>query len=488
MRTKFIAFWGRISIQSKFFLLCLVFILPMLLLIGMLFYELFFYRTQTDDILREYLGCVQLSTHIRHEVDALDHFAYLTAESGERARYEKIRAQSDDLLRALSQNTTEPAPSAVQIRQALQRAMHLYRTQQDRFLDAWEMQEFDAELFVQLQRQGSYLSDYAGKLTETVSLEGQMRHIQLGKQMASVNLALMVGIVVCVCGLGAGVTMLVRQIIMPVRQLSGAAYAVSNGNFDQPDFVYRQKDEIGSLARAFNEMKRQTARTIDALEAEAQLQKDLRRHQSEQARLSQMVEKSRFAQLQSQIHPHFLFNTLQNIANMAELEHAAVSQNMIMRLANYFRYSLEHDRAFVTLERELSLLRDYISLQELRFSERIAFEVDCDSTLGKQRVPKFILQPIVENSIVHGMKQRTADGRVRVTIRRMESFYQILITDNGCGFRAGTKAHKGTHQSIGLANIAERILSIDGTLQIYSQKGLGTSVRLRIPLRQEDKP
>lgn len=487
MFSRFSILWMNLSIRSKFFLLCSVFILPMLLLISMLFYELLFYRAQTDGILQEYSSCVQLSTHIRHEVESLNHFAYLTAESDERADYEEIRAQSDALIAAMPENTTAHALNTAQMKQVFLRALRLYRTRQDEFFSAWESQQFDAALFTQLQRQGTYLHDYAGKLTETVSLEGQMRHIELGKQMASVNFALIAGIVVCVAGMVAGVTMLVRQIILPVRHLSQVAYAVSSGTYDQPDLIYRQTDEIGSLARAFNEMKGQIARTIGTLEAEAQLQKHLRHHQIEQARLNQMIEQSRFAQLQSQINPHFLFNTLQNIANMAELEQAAVSQNMIMRLANYFRYSLEHDSAFVTLARELALLRDYISLQELRFSDRIAFEMDCDHTLDAQQVPKFILQPIVENAIVHGMKQRARGGRVRVTIRRMQTHYHVTVTDNGCGFHTDRATHSGEHVSIGLANIAQRTLSIGGALRIYSRVGMGTSVRLCIPLEQEER-
>ena len=88
-------------------------------------------------------------------------------------------------------------------------------------------------------------------------------------------------------------------------------------------------------------------------------------------------EQSRFAQLQSQINPHFLFNTLQSVANMAGIEQATVTGDMVVRLANFFRYTLDHDDSVVTLDRELALLRDYISLQELRFGERISFEMNC---------------------------------------------------------------------------------------------------------------
>ena len=162
------------------------------------------------------------------------------------------------------------------------------------------------------------------------------------------------------------------------------------------------------LADSFNHLKHQIARTIHAMESEAQLEKSLRQQESEAARLRQLIEQSRFAQLQSQINPHFLFNTLQSVANMAGIEQATVTGDMVVRLANFFRYTLDHDDSVVTLDRELALLRDYISLQELRFGERISFEMDCDSRCAACELPKFTLQPIVENSIVHGMRSRSA--------------------------------------------------------------------------------
>ena len=123
------------------------------------------------------------------------------------------------------------------------------------------------------------------------------------------------------------------------------------------------------------------------------------------------------------INHHFLFNTLQSVANMAGIEQATVTGDMVVRLANFFRYTLDHDDSVVTLDRELALLRDYISLQELRFGERMSFEMNCDSRCAACELPKFTLQPIVENSIVHGMRSRSAGGRIRIVTES---------TPNGC--------------------------------------------------------
>ena len=106
---------------------------------------------------------------------------------------------------------------------------------------------------------------------------------------------------------------------------------------------------------------------------------------------------------------------------------------MVVRLANFFRYTLDHDDSVVTLAREVDLLRDYISLQELRFGERISFEMDCDARCDSCMIPKFTLQPLVENSIVHGMRSRGEGGRIRIVTQCEGDRCVIRITDNGGG-------------------------------------------------------
>lgn len=248
--------------------------------------------------------------------------------------------------------------------------------------------------------------------------------------------------------------------------MSRGARRVADGEYDIEDFNFARSDEIGMLADSFNHLKHQIARTIHALESEAQLEKSLRQQESEAARLRQLIEQSRFAQLQSQINPHFLFNTLQSVANMAGIEQATVTGDMVVRLANFFRYTLDHDDSVVTLDRELALLRDYISLQELRFGERISFEMNCDSRCAACELPKFTLQPIVENSIVHGMRSRSEGGRIRIVTESTPNGCRIQITDNGGGF-SRSKMKQNTaegHRSIGLQNIAGRIALSGGQL------------------------
>ena len=137
---------------------------------------------------------------------------------------------------------------------------------------------------------------------------------------------------------------------------------------------------------------------------------------------------------------------------------------------------------------ELALLRDYISLQELRFGERISFEMNCDSRCAACELPKFTLQPIVENSIVHGMRSRSAGGRIRIVTESTPNGCRIQITDNGGGF-SRSKMKQNTaegHRSIGLQNIAGRIALSGGSFRIVSCPGLGTTARIILPMKGEE--
>ncbi len=126
--------------------------------------------------------------------------------------------------------------------------------------------------------------------------------------------------------------------------------------------------------------------------------------------------------------------------------------------------------------REIGLLRDYMELQETRYGDRITMEVHADPALSDVPVPKFILQPLVENAIIHGLKE--CGGLVRVRTFRGRRGITIMVTDNGCGFCPQQSGGTTAHHSVGLDNIRERMELSGGKMDVFSRPGLGTCVRL----------
>ena len=169
--------------------------------------------------------------------------------------------------------------------------------------------------------------------------------------------------------------------------------------------------------------------------------------------------------------PMILGSFFQQVYNMAPL-----SEDLILRLSNFFRYSLESDEKIVALGREIGLLRDYMELQETRYGDRITMEVHADPALSDVPVPKFILQPLVENAIIHGLKE--CGGLVRVRTFRGRRGITIMVTDNGCGFCPQQSSGTTAHHSVGLDNIRERMELSGGKMDVFSRPGLGTCVRL----------
>lgn len=197
--------------------------------------------------------------------------------------------------------------------------------------------------------------------------------------------------------------------------------------------------------------------------------------------MQRALQEGRFAHLQSQINPHFLFNTLSTIAALSREEGAPLSEDLIIRLSNFFRYSLESDEKMVSLGREVELLQDYIELQETRYSGRIHTEIRIEPGLERVTVPKFILQPLVENSMLHGLKECISDGEIRVRARRVGADVVITVTDNGCGFDTRhPHIGNGKRRSVGMANIAERMELNGGEFRIFSRIGWGTCAKIII--------
>lgn len=454
--------WVRLSIVNKAIVLSCAFVIPILLVVGLLMNDFYDYREKSNDILSEYARCTDYMNAMEQENALLSELTLAAPGSDTIDKYADAVQDTACAWERLRSAETDGNTQSEVLKQVIDRTMKSYRVRQETFIAQLHGGTFDAVNYEALRTQGSYLTQYTDQLTAAFLMEGREGYLVLGQRGTSQN---MVFTIVAAIGsvLFAGAMLYyARSLLLPVQQMSRGAHRVADGEYDIEDFNFARSDEIGMLADSFNHLKHQIARTIHALESEAQLEKSLRQQESEAARLRQLIEQSRFAQLQSQINPHFLFNTLQSVANMAGIEQATVTGDMVVRLANFFRYTLDHDDSVVTLDRELALLRDYISLQELRFGERISFEMNCDSRCAACELPKFTLQPIVENSIVHGMRSRSAGGRIRIVTESTPNGCRIQITDNGGGFlaqqnetehRRGTPVHRpaeyrGTHCAV----------------------------------------
>ena len=205
--------------------------------------------------------------------------------------------------------------------------------------------------------------------------------------------------------------------------------------------------------------------------------------------------------LKSQVNPHFLYNTLDTIRIQAQLGGDKKVADLLMRLVDFFRLSVKVDRQMVALDDELELLEAYMELMCCRYPE-LRCEYDIDPELGGVLVPNFILQPIVENSLLHGLKNRGYRGEVRICARRDgEDRLEISVRDTGSGFAEGRKAvvdevlrsyakqpPKLSGNSIGILNVQKRIKLLCGRdygLSYTENETGGVTAHILLPLREE---
>ncbi|MCI5808404.1 MAG: histidine kinase [Oscillospiraceae bacterium] len=216
-----------------------------------------------------------------------------------------------------------------------------------------------------------------------------------------------------------------------------------------------------------------------------------------------MEQKMSMLYLKSQVNPHFLYNTLDTIRIQAQLNGDTKVADLLMRLVDFFRLSVKVDRPMVTLDDEMELLEAYTELMCYRYPE-LCCEYDIDPDLGGAQVPNFILQPIVENSLLHGLKNKGYRGRVTISAQRVgDGEMEICVRDTGGGFSSDVKAgidemlHSYAKQppklsgnSIGILNVQKRVKLLCGReygLSYTENEAGGVTAHILLPLKEETK-
>jgi sensor histidine kinase YesM len=211
-----------------------------------------------------------------------------------------------------------------------------------------------------------------------------------------------------------------------------------------------------------------------------------------QARASQLESELAHAQLlalRSQLHPHFLFNALNSVALLVD-ENPAAAQRMIGQLGDLLRASLsDHPRHTVTLASEIELLERYVAIERFRFEDRLRVELDVDPDALGAQVPALLLQPLVENAVLHGIQPSLAGGTVRVAARREDAWLRLEVVDDGVGLPRGFEARIG--QRVGISNARERLRTHFGDRHSFSigpEQPSGTRVVILLPWSGADIP
>ena len=288
-----------------------------------------------------------------------------------------------------------------------------------------------------------------------------------------------------------------ESIAKPVRELSQEARCIARSDFSGADISVENQDELGELVAIFNDMKHAMEENIQTIQENHRMTELLQQEKLENSEMEKRLNANRLELLKSQINPHFLFNTLNMIGSMADLEDAPTTEKMTQSLAQLFRYNLNTREQIVPIDMELRIAENYMYLQKMRFGSRIQYQVNTPEGVSHIRIPSFTMQPLVENAIVHGLSKKEQGGTVSVTVTE-DSETQIvtlLIEDDGLGIAEerlsalnarmhNPEENKTARIGIGLGNIYRRIRTLypeGGDLSIDAEEGVGTRITLTIP-------
>lgn len=207
------------------------------------------------------------------------------------------------------------------------------------------------------------------------------------------------------------------------------------------------------------------------------------------AHLEKLLAQARLHTLQTQLHPHFLFNTLNAISAFMEKE-PRTARRMMAELGELLRFSLDHaDRQEITLAEELDFLENYLNIERMRFEDQLSVEVDAAAETLEALVPGFLLQPLVENAIRHGITTRAAAGRIEVRAARRDGTLSLQVRDDGVGLPAGWRLAE--HGGVGLSNTVARLEHLypdQHVFRVENAPGDGVLVDIALPFRTPTPP
>lgn len=274
-----------------------------------------------------------------------------------------------------------------------------------------------------------------------------------------------------------------RSITKPLQKLTEVTGQVAEGNLSVRSDIHTG-DEAGVLSDSLNTM-------ID------KINELLEQVTTEQVRLR----KAEFELLQSQINPHFLYNTLDAIIWLAEAGEQKKVVSMVRSLSEFFRTSLNRGKDIISVREELLHVRSYLEIQQVRYQDILNYDIDVPVELGNYLIPKITIQPLVENALYHGIKNKRGSGHIHIRGSRQENFLVIEIEDDGIGISKERlwQVNDGIRKKIltgkdiyGLYNVNERIRLNFGEaygINVMSTYGEGTLVRILLPCMegQQDK-
>lgn len=283
-----------------------------------------------------------------------------------------------------------------------------------------------------------------------------------------------------------------REVSVPIHQLVTRLQKVAKGDLEVERLEFHTNDEINVLIDSFNFMIVKIKNLIREIKAKAHVEKMLKEEQIKNLKISNLLNQSELKFLQSQINPHFLYNTMNTISALADIEGASQTKKMLESMSDILKYNLKKINENVTLWDEFRIVENYLYIQRARFGNRIKYSLNIDENVMDYTVPSMILQPFVENAIVHGLEPKEEKGLLEINIIDDKDDILLEVKDNGVGIEEekiksffdydDDRFKVGDKRGIGIINVIKRLEIKYGknVVSIKSAINKGTEVSIRL--------
>lgn len=445
-----------------------------------------------DTVYSSNVDLTELSDSLESVQQAL--YAYLSVKTSDSLEnYFRSEQNYRDLLEKLSNNISSNPTQLLE--RNIRRMSETYLTLTEEGVAAKRGRNVEKykEIYDRSQALYSYINTYIYELNSQQFRNNSSSYQTLRKALEYLEISSLVLMIVM---MGIGVLMLfgiTKGMIEPLTNLAETANLVGQGNFNVKMPQTDSLDEVGIVTRAFNTMveslEEYIIRTRESMEKEQQMME-------KELLMKNHLKEAQLKYLQSQINPHFLFNSLNAGAQLAMLEDAEKTCIFVEKMADFFRYNVKKGMEDASLEEELTAVENYIYILNVRFAGDIHFTKMVDESLMECRVPSMILQPLVENAVNHGIRNIDWQGKIHLEITGLEGRILIRVKDNGMGMsperirevlsgHAGEGEEQSDSTGVGMNNVISRLeLYYDrkNLVEIYSEgENKGTEIVLTLP-------
>lgn len=450
-----------------------------------------------SNMLNNMLIANEIKQHIDNSLDDFNQYI-LNGSEKKKIDYSNEILLAEAKIEALNKNSDN---STQYILRDLNNTLQTYEENSRETIVAYENKEgyiFYYDDFVAAKNVASYCNVHISTLMESYLKTNSTAYKELNKNsnIIYVSLITYLILILSICVIYAMV--FIRNISRGLKGIVEISNKVSKGQFEYYEVDKTDIYELDLLTKTFNTMIKDIKNLIASINDKLKLEKKLKEEEMKNLQYENALKEFDLKVLQSQINPHFLFNTLNCINATAMMENAMTTSKLIKSVSNILRYSLKCMSRNASLEEEIAIVKDYIYIQECRFDDRVKFNLSVTMDMKMVVVPGMTIQPLVENAFIHGIESKEEGGSINISIKDEAGICTVIIEDDGIGISEEVlhkinnynydTEHTGHTTGLGI-NIVEKRLKYlydkNDMFKIESEEGKGTRVYLKIPIRED---